>query len=99
MVESKVLMAATQSKNKMKSRTAFEVVFCSCFVVDHLLAAKDQPLLNRRNAFFFFHLLFDLGHFVVALDVELYFLARKGSDFDQHFTRWRPKGGLKGPRI
>lgn len=46
----------------------------------HLLAAKDEALLHRRDAFLLLDLLLDLGDLVVGLDIELNLLAREGAD-------------------
>jgi hypothetical protein len=47
---------------------------------EHLLAAKDETLLDGRDALLLLHLLLDLRDLVVALDVELNLLAGECSD-------------------
>ncbi len=45
----------------MQRRPALEVVLQRRLVVAHLLAAEDEALLDRGDAFFLFHALFYLG--------------------------------------
>lgn len=49
----------TQSKHKMQRSTPLKPVLKRRLIVRHLLAAEDEPLLHRRDAFFFFDPLFD----------------------------------------
>lgn len=44
----------------------------------HLFSAVDEPLLHGGDALLLLHLLLDLRHLVVHLDVELNLLARQG---------------------
>jgi len=71
----------------MERRAALEGVVARCLVVDHLLAAVDETLLDGWDALLLLDLLFDLRYLVVALDVELDLLARQGPDLDQHDGR------------
>jgi len=64
----------------MKRSTTLKVIFRRGLVVGHLLSTEDQTLLDRGNALLLLDLFFDLGDLVVALDVELDFFPREGSD-------------------
>jgi len=64
----------------MQSTSTDQIVFRSLLVIGHLLPAVDKPLLGRRDAFLFLHLLLDLGNGVVGFDIEFDFTTGEGSD-------------------
>ena len=75
----------------MEHGAALDVVLGRLLVVAHLLAAKDQALLRRRDALLLLHSLLDARDGVVALDVDLNLLAGQRLDLDLRGAAAKPE--------
>ena len=73
----------------MQSGAALEGIVGGRLVVGHLLAAKDEALLDGRNPLLLLDLLLDLRDLVVEVDVELDLLAGQGADSGRKKGEWK----------
>lgn len=76
--------SSSQSEYQMENGASLDFVVCRRFLVVHLFAAVDQPLLLWRNPLLLLHPLFNPLHLICGLDVNLYLLSRERLDFYQH---------------